>query len=137
MPHLDHKLLTPTKFNAADVLFPVPLRPYPGKPIVCMVPVEQERVSEELTLLIPKEVAEKYSPDFGVVVGFEPRRDIDGDICYRWDEELKVGMLVAIKPYTGNWYTSREFDWIPEGRMLKILGTVEPWTENILAAVEA
>jgi hypothetical protein len=115
-------------------LFDVPLQPYPGKPIVVMLPVETER--EGIIKYIPKEVAEKYAPDFGVVAAFKPSLDSEGDPTNRHDEHLKVGMLVAVKPYTGNWYTHSDFDWIPEGRTVKILGTVEPWWENIIAAVE-
>lgn len=116
-------------------MFDVPLRPYPGKPIVCMVPREEAREFEELTIHIPKEVAEKYQPDFGVVAAFVPRRDAEGNIIYACDLELGPGMLVAIKPYTGNWYSHADFPWIPDGRILKILGTVEDWTENVLAAI--
>jgi hypothetical protein len=101
-----------------------------------MVPREEVRDLGFMKLLIPKEVADKYQPDFGVIAAFAPRLDSDGDVLYRWDLELKPGMLVAIKPYTGNWYTHADFPWIPAGRLLKILGTVEDWKENVLAAIE-
>ncbi len=132
MAHLQDRILTPQSFSAENVLFPIYIKPYPGKPVVVMV--EREEING--SILIPKEVADKYQPDFGVVAAFEPRRDSDGDIIYERDHHLKVGMLVAVKPYTGNWYTHRDFDWIPEGRILKILGTVEDWSENVLAAIE-
>ncbi|HVT12824.1 MAG TPA: hypothetical protein VHE55_11200 [Fimbriimonadaceae bacterium] len=133
MPHLAEKILTPTRFSAEGVLFDVPLRAYPGKPIVCMVPRETER---ESGLMIPPEVADRYQPDFAMVAKFAPRLDRFGGILYPWDLELRPGMLVAVKPYTGNWYTHADFQWIPEGRILKILGTVEDWSENVLAAIE-
>ena len=132
MPHLADRILTPGRFAAEGILFDVPIRAYPGKPIVCMAPREEVIRS----IHIPKEVADKYQPDFGIVAAFRPRTDCHGRVMYPHDLELRAGMLVAIKPYTGNWYTHRDFDWIPEGRILKILGTVEDWSENILAAVE-
>ena len=135
MPHLDHKILTPTRLSKDGVLFDVPLRPYPGKPIVCMVPREL-LAGTELNIHLPPEVADKYQPDFGVVAKFAPRLDQHGRCLFAWDRELRPGMLVAVKPYTGSWYTRADFPWIPEGRMLKILGTVEDWSENVLAAVE-
>ena len=139
MPHLANKILAPSSFSAEGALFDVPLRPYPGKPIVCMVPRECEIkfAGQALPLLIPPEVADKYQPDFGVVAKFSPRIDAYGDVLYSRDLELRPGMLVAIKPYTGNWYTHADFAWIPEGRILKILGTVEDWSDNVLAAVDA
>src|SRR4051794_19659555 len=130
MPHLAQQLLTPASLTADGVLFDVPLRPYPGKPIVCMVPREEERRFENLTLHIPAEVADKYQPDFGVVAEFAPRYDDRGSLIYPWDRELRRGMLVAVKPYTGSWYTHADFAWIPEGRVMKILGSVEDWSEN-------
>jgi len=121
-------------------LFDVPLRAYPGKPIVCVVPRELERnvlvAQHAVPLHIPAEVADKYQPDFGVVAKFAPRLDENRDVLFRRDLELKPGMLVAIKPYTGAWYTHADFHWIPEGRILKILGTVEDWSENVLARIE-
>lgn len=142
MPHLATQLLTPQQFNAEGILFPVPLASYPGKPIVIMLPIE-ERVGE-LDILIPKEVAEKYAPDFGVVVHFQPRKDSDGRVIFSRDLELKPGMLVAVKPYSGCWYNHKDFPWIPEGRMVKILGSavdgggrlVGDWSDDVLAAVE-
>lgn len=125
----------PSALDAEGVLFDVPLKPYPGKPIVCMLPVEEVHRIERslLELHIPREVAEKYAPDFGVVAKFQPRLDSDGRFLFSWDRELHPGMLVAVKPYTGNWYTHADFPWIPEGRTMKILGTVEDWSENVLA----
>jgi hypothetical protein len=68
-----------------------------------------------------------------VVAAFAPRLNADGDVLYSWNRELRRGMLVAVKPYTGNWYTHADLPWIPEGRVLKILGTVEDWSENGIA----
>ncbi len=132
MPHLESRILVPSAFDAEGVLFDIPLHAYPGKPIVCMVPREEV----VRAIHIPKEVADKYQPDFGVVAKFRPRTDKDHRVLHPQDLELRPGMLVAIKPYTGNWYTSRDFPWIPEGRVMKILGTVEDWSKNVLAAVE-
>jgi len=161
MPHLEDKILSPSRLSAEGVLFDVPLRAYPGKPIVCMFPREVSRQVEwarhALPLQIPPEVADKYQPDFGVVAKFAPRRAVqppsaeplpggldrrpsrsgrDEVYPFPWDLELKSGMLVAVKPYTGVWFTHADFSWIPEGRVLKILGTVEDWSENVLARVE-
>ena len=140
MPHLETRILTPSRFTAEGVLFDVPLRAYPGKPIVCIVPRELEHriefAGQALPLHIPREVADKYQPDFGVVAKFAPRLDENGDVLFRRDLELRPGMLVAIKPYTGAWYTHADFHWIPEGQILKILGTVEDWSENVLARIE-
>lgn len=141
MPHLDNRILAPQVFEAEGVKFPVYIRPMAGKPIVCMVPRE-ETMGNEMKFDLPKEVSEKYQPDFGVVAAFRPRQDSEGNIIYAHDRELvermkKGAVLVAVKPYTGNWYTSKDFDWIPEGRIMKILGTVEDWNENILTEVAA
>src|SRR5579862_3690728 len=100
MPHLADKLLTPSRLSAEGVLFEVPLRAYPGKPIVCMVSrevvLELGDAEHALPLLIPEEVADKYQPDFGVVARFTPRRDASGEVLYRCDLELRPGMLVAV-----------------------------------------
>lgn len=161
MPHLSDRILTPARLTAEGVLFDVPLRPYPGKPIVCMVPRETSAGS----LHLPIEVADKYQPDFGVVAKFVPRvvasqfgaallaesgptlpggldrrpsrsGRVDKLLSHPWDDQLRPGMLVAIKPYTGAWFTHADFPWIPEGRVLKILGAVEDWSENILGRIE-
>jgi hypothetical protein len=98
--------------------------------------VEAEKVRES-GLYIPDEIASKYQPDYGVV--YDPgscliNKELGGRVkkcrcpgC----QGLKAGMLVGVKPYTGNWYTHKDFDWIPEGRIVKILGTVDDWTDNI------
>jgi len=75
-------------------------------------------------LLLTKEVADKYQPDYAVVYSC---KDCDG---------LYPGMLVAVKPYSGAWFTHKEEEWIPEGRMVKILGTAKDWTEDIVCIVE-
>jgi hypothetical protein len=120
--HLETTILPPQKFDSEGVCnFEIPLRAVSGKPIVVMVPAETER---ESGLLLTKEVAAKYQPDYGVVAK-----------CVGC-EGLYPGMLVAITPYSGAWYTSKEFDWIPEGRMVKILGTAKDWQEDIQFIVQ-
>src|SRR4051794_34276834 len=116
MAHLDSVVLLPHASPvASDVQFPVALRAVLGKPIVCMVPSDASWGSLEL----PEIVRGRYQPDVGVVA--------DPAGC----DGLSVGRFVALKPYTGAWFTSRDFAWIPEGRELRILGTADPWDENV------
>lgn len=119
--------------------FRIPLRAQLGKPIVVMVPEERVRASG---IEIPDEVASKYQPDYGVV--YDPGAceihniaggRVKGCTCPGCCG-LKAGQLVAIKPYTGVWYKHSDFDWIPEGRIVKILGNVDEWHQNVLCVIE-
>ncbi len=119
MPHLDSVVLMPHS-SPSEVLFPVRLRAVAGKPLVCMVPPDSRWES----LVLPDVVRGRYQPDVGVVA--------DAAGC----DGLSVGQFVALKPYTGAWFTCRDLNWIPEGRELRILGTADPWDENVLAVLE-
>lgn len=134
-PHLASTVLAPQKFENVP-LFDVYLRRVPGKPIVIMVPEDQKWGAIEL----PDEVKSKYQPDFGVLIGFAPRVGYDHDLALHRDfqQAQREGrqMIVAVKPYTGVWYNHMDFDWIPQGRIVKILGTVEDWNQNLLAEVQ-
>jgi hypothetical protein len=147
--HKEDEIFTPTNWECE--MFPVPLRPYRGRAIVIMFPVERTRKvtfgDQEIDFLLPERVhvddefgardvdmGAKYgSPDFGVVARFSPRLDSEGNYLYEVDKHIREGMVVAVKPFTGAWFTHREFDWIPEGRMIKILGTVDDIADNIIA----
>lgn len=137
--HLENQILAPETLSSEGVLsFEIPLRAQIGKPIVVMVPEEKERASG---LVIPDKVASKYQPDYAVVYdpGGCPDSRFGGRVrkcpCPSCSAGLKKGDLVAVKPYTGVWYTSKDFDWIPQGRIVKILGTVDDWSNNLLAEV--
>lgn len=143
MPHLANRVLVPERFNLDDALFDVPLIPYPGKPIVCMLPGDAKRgepiifQGREVQLEVPLDVAAKFRPDIGIIAKWKPRLDPDGDYIYPWDEQLREGMLVAVRPWSGSWYDRSAFDWIPENRWLHIYGGSDyDWTEHILCEVE-
>lgn len=137
--HLENVVLAPSKFTSEGVLsFPIPWKPVKNKPIVVMVPSERVR---ESGLEIPKEVAEKYQPDYGVVYATGGCMESDFGMRVKGCDcpgccGLKYGDLVAVKPYTGAWFTHKDEPWIPEGRIVKILGSATPWYENILCVVE-
>jgi hypothetical protein len=158
-PHLANTVLTPQRFGHVPT-FPIYMRAVPGKPIVIMCPPDAKfspvLVGEpqttasagELALAesLATELAEKFQPDFGVVAAFEPRRDTKGKILYRDDETLHLALeeakaqgrqlLVAVTPYTGVWLYHSDEAWIPEGRIVKILGSAEDWSRNLLAIVD-
>jgi len=116
--------LPPSDFNAEGVLFDVPLKAQFGKPIVVMYPEDEAKGG----ILLPETVRSKYQPDWAVVAKVHP------DDTYLWG--LEVGHIVPVKPYTGAWFGPEEFDWIPKGRLIKILGTAEHWMENILCVLD-
>lgn len=128
MPHLESTILTPSKFKPEDAYFPCPanIRPGEGKAFVAMFPEETEVgdtfefQGRTVRLERPKEVADKYRPDVGVVIH-------PGDSPY-----LYVGQIVGVKPYTGVWMTNRDLPFIPEGREMRILGTVDDVLDNIV-----
>lgn len=120
MRHLENVIIQPQTFTTEGVLFDIPMRARPGKPIVCMVPAETEKNG----ILLPEVVQAKYQPDYAVV--YDPA-GCDG---------LNRGDLVAVKPYTGAWYTDKDFDFVPKGRMFKILGNVDDWDDNVLYKVD-
>lgn len=109
------------------------MRAQVGKPIVVMVPEEKVR---ESGIEIPDTVAAKYQPDYGVVFdpGACPERT--KHCTCPGCSGLKKGDLVAVKPYTGAWFKHSDFNWIPEGRMVKILGSVSDWSDNILCVIK-
>lgn len=137
--HLENTILPPQTLSSEGVIdFEIPLRAQASKPIVVMVP--EEKVTKG-GIELPDTVASKYQPDYAVV--FDPGGCPDskmgrvrGCTCPVCRNGLKKGDLVAIKPYTGAWYTHSDFVWIPNGRMIKILGSVDDWNDNILAKVD-
>lgn len=170
-PHLASTILPAPSFDfdIQSLVFPVHIKPAPGKPIVIMIPGDDKIGNEfefngrKVQLVAPDAVAgttaSRYQPDWGILVGFEPQRlackwcdghewGCDqcagtgrGPILYQSEQVihdlLKKGpMIVAVKPYTGNWYTYQDFDWIPQGRIVKILGTIDSWDANMLAYVD-
>jgi hypothetical protein len=71
-----------------------------------------------------KEVAEKFRPDVAVVIHA-------GDA-----EDLYVGQVVGVRPWTGAWLHTKDLPWIPEGREMRVLGTVDTVMDNVLVEFE-
>lgn len=120
--HLANTILVPRELPSPEaVLFDTSgYRPSRGRPLVCMAPREEQVGG----LYMPEVVQARYQSDVGVVA--DPADTPD----------LERGMVVLIKPYTGKWMTSVDFDWIPEGRELRQLGTVDDALDNVLAVLE-
>ena len=68
-------------------------------------------------------VGSKYQPDFGIVAK-------SGVL------DLPEGEAVCVKPYDGMWLTHRDYDWIPEGRQVRIYGVHDAWHDSIEAVIE-
>jgi len=151
--HWEDRLIVPESFDCEP--FPVPLKPGPGKAWVAMCKTPDE-VGEgfnwqgkDMKLILPSGAwsddeygvrqgditAKYYMPDFGRLVRFEPKLNSKGEVpaFYR---SLRAGMIVAVKPFTGMWLTNADFPWIPQGRILKLVGTVNDLSDDILAYVE-
>jgi len=79
-------------------------------------------------ILLPEEVSSKYQPDWGVVARVHPHD------TRNWG--LEPGHIVAVEPYKGVWYSHLDFAWIPKDRLVKILGTVDHWMQNIVVVRE-
>lgn len=155
--HWENKLIAPGTWDCP--LFDIPIEPYTGRAFVIMCPIPEETGEgfewhgEKMKLLLPRgvyepdkhdsqgDIAAKYhAPDFGRMVKFKARRDSDGRYLKPIDRELdrivEFFPLVAVKPYKGTWLNSRDFDWIPEGRMVKILGSPDDIGQDIVAVVQ-
>ena len=125
MAHLTAKRITPESWDTEGVLFSVPMTPLRGSVIVCMfLPRTQ---SDGGILLEGQDGAHgsKYQPDYGVVA----RSGVD---------ELPEGSIVQLRPYDGLQFTHRDYDWIPEGRILGLYGRVagDHWTDSVEAVIE-
>lgn len=150
MADQENKILLPAKLDidVESLMFPVPLRPTAGKCLCIMVP-DDDKIGEAfevngqmVQLVAPDEVKGKlqsrHQPDIGIVARFTPRKDDKGNYLYEIDKQIKVGMVVAIAPYTGVWFMHGDqgFDWIPPGRMIKILGSTDALSNHLLAEIE-
>lgn len=63
----------------------------------------------------------------------------DSNIGYVTDPagtELEIGQRCLLQENAGAWFDSRDFDWIPEGKQIRIIGTVDPWIENVVVILE-
>jgi hypothetical protein len=126
-------------------MFAVPLRPYPGKAVVIMLPFEtmQPRAEFEfqgrkVKLELPdsflyvhpdgrskadgRVVGSRQQADVGIVARFTPERDSKGRIINAHQEQIREGMIVGVRPYAGSWFGHAELPWIPQGRRIVILG---------------
>ncbi len=119
-----------------DLWFDVPLRPSPGNAVLIMLPhetmnpqTEIEFQGRKVKLEIPDSYydtelrrprSSKEQPDVGIVARFTPELGKGGLPISATQQQIRIGMVVGVRPYSGAWFTSKEFAWIPPGRKVVI-----------------
>ena len=123
--HLTATRITPPSWDTEGVGFDVPIKCLPGEVMVCMYPARE--ASDGGILLEGQHGAHgsKWQPDFGIVAKSSV-------------QDVKPGDIVMVKPYDGLQFTHRDYDWIPEGRILGLYGRVagDHWTDSVEAVIE-
>ncbi len=143
----EFQVLLPRHIPPIETLwFDVPLRPAPGNAVLIMLPhetmnpqTEIEFQGRKIKLAIPDSYfdtemgrprSSKEQPDVGIVARFTPEtrwvRGADGEFVdtgiprTATQQQIKIGMVVGVRPFSGAWFTHKEFAWIPPGRKIVI-----------------
>jgi hypothetical protein len=96
----------------------------PGRVAVFMDPVPGTFAPGGLILAPEGKHHGKYRPDTGTVIhGYaDPEPGLS----------VSRGDRVAVNPYDGLWLRHEDYDWIPEGREMRLYGVADWWGNSVL-----